>query len=112
MRSCCLAKVRDEAKSARLLVDRPDINCTSLLHNPDIAMFAGHILFHGPQQDVVPFFESLGFKCPPRKGIPDFLQEVSGRKDQQVSSLWLRCSIRATRASLLAVSSTSGVFQS
>lgn len=30
------------------------------------------------------FFQSLGFDIPARKGIPDFLQEVSGRKDQQV----------------------------
>ena len=29
----------------------------------------------------VPFFESLGFRCPERKGIPDFLQEV-GRPPQ------------------------------
>ena len=31
------------------------------------------------------FFKSLGFDIPPRKGIPDFLQEVSGKKDQEVS---------------------------
>ena len=24
------------------------------------------------------FFTGVGFRCPPRKGIPDFLQEVSG----------------------------------
>ena len=30
------------------------------------------------------FFQSLGFDIPARKGIPDFLQEVSGQKDQQV----------------------------
>ena len=30
------------------------------------------------------FFNSLGFDIPPRKGIPDFLQEVSGKKDQEV----------------------------
>lgn len=32
------------------------------------------------------FFRSLGFDIPKRKGVPDFLQEVSGRKDQQVRS--------------------------
>ena len=30
------------------------------------------------------FFESLGFACPERKGIADFLQEVTSRKDQKV----------------------------
>ena len=30
------------------------------------------------------FFESCGFACPDRKGIADFLQEVTSRKDQKV----------------------------
>ena len=32
------------------------------------------------------FFESLGFACPEHKGIADFLQEVTSRKDQKVCS--------------------------
>lgn len=35
-----------------------------------------HIVWHGPVGDVVPFFTSLGFQCPPRKDVPSFLQEV------------------------------------
>ena len=31
---------------------------------------------------MLPFFETLGFKCPKRKGVADFLQEVTSRKDQ------------------------------
>jgi hypothetical protein len=30
------------------------------------------------------FFHQLGFQCPKRKGIADFLQEVTSAKDQQV----------------------------
>ena len=44
----------------------------------------GHIVFHGPREAVVGFFSSCGFKCPDRKGVPDFLQEVTSRNDQQV----------------------------
>jgi hypothetical protein len=33
---------------------------------------------------VLPFFESMGFKLPERKGIADFLQEVTSPKDQAV----------------------------
>ncbi|BDA47821.1 probable pleiotropic drug resistance protein 1 [Coccomyxa sp. Obi] len=43
----------------------------------------GHIIFHGPIAEVLPFFESLGFRLPERKGIADFLQEVTSRKDQE-----------------------------
>ena len=41
-------------------------------------------MYHGPREQVVPFFESLGFRLPPRKGTADFLQEITSRKDQQV----------------------------
>jgi len=33
------------------------------------------------------FFHQLGFQCPKRKGVADFLQEVTSTKDQQVRSL-------------------------
>jgi len=47
-----------------------------------LLMAEGSIIYHGPRTEIVPFFESCGFKCPERKGVPDFLQEVTSRKDQ------------------------------
>ena len=47
-----------------------------------LLMAEGSIIFHGPREQVVPFFESCGFRCPERKGVPDFLQEVTSKKDQ------------------------------
>ena len=41
-------------------------------------------MYHGPREHVLDFFEPLGFRCPERKGIADFLQEVTSRKDQKV----------------------------
>ena len=35
------------------------------------------------------FFEGQGFRIPERKGIPDFLQEVTSYKDQAVSLVWV-----------------------
>ena len=43
----------------------------------------GHIVYHGPREEVLPFFESLGFQLPERKGLADFLQEVTSPKDQK-----------------------------
>ena len=37
----------------------------------------GQIVYQGPREHVIEFFESMGFKCPERKGVADFLQEVS-----------------------------------
>ncbi|EIE18006.1 putative pleiotropic drug resistance protein 3 [Coccomyxa subellipsoidea C-169] len=43
----------------------------------------GHVVFHGPREEVLPFFSGLGFRLPERKGVADFLQEVTSAKDQQ-----------------------------
>ncbi|WJX09854.1 transcription factor [Trifolium repens] len=47
-----------------------------------ILLTDGQIVYQGPREIVLEFFESIGFKCPERKGVADFLQEVTSRKDQ------------------------------
>ncbi|XWS28696.1 hypothetical protein CRYUN_Cryun25bG0093500 [Craigia yunnanensis] len=42
----------------------------------------GYMVYQGPREEVLEFFESLGFKLPQRKGVADFLQEVTSKKDQ------------------------------
>ena len=41
---------------------------------------AGHVIFHGPVEEAAGYFEGLGFRCPERKGVADFLQEVTSKK--------------------------------
>ena len=41
-----------------------------------ILLSDGKIVYQGPCENVLEFFESMGFKCPERKGVADFLQEV------------------------------------
>ncbi|XP_058074636.1 pleiotropic drug resistance protein TUR2-like isoform X2 [Magnolia sinica] len=53
-----------------------------------ILLSDGQIVYQGPREHVIDFFESMGFKCPDRKGVADFLQEVTSRKDQQ--QYWAR----------------------
>ncbi|KAK0607563.1 hypothetical protein LWI29_016774 [Acer saccharum] len=47
-----------------------------------ILMAEGKIVYHGSLTYIHKFFEDCGFRCPVRKGISDFLQEVISRKDQ------------------------------
>ncbi|KAK7275991.1 hypothetical protein RIF29_17120 [Crotalaria pallida] len=47
-----------------------------------VLLSEGHVIYQGPIVDVLEFFESVGFKLPARKGIADFLQEVTSKKDQ------------------------------
>ncbi|KAK7268088.1 hypothetical protein RIF29_20774 [Crotalaria pallida] len=51
-----------------------------------ILLSDSHIVHQGPRENVLEFFESMGFKCPERKGVADFLQEmvkVTSKKDQE-----------------------------
>ncbi|XP_023759508.1 ABC transporter G family member 29 [Lactuca sativa] len=48
-----------------------------------ILLSEGQIVYQGPRENVLEFFETCGFVCPERKGIADFLQEVTSKKDQQ-----------------------------
>lgn len=48
-----------------------------------ILVSEGKIVYQGPREHILEFFESCGFKCPERKGTADFLQEVTSRKDQE-----------------------------
>ncbi|GLT73346.1 hypothetical protein SLA2020_452130 [Shorea laevis] len=47
-----------------------------------VLLSEGYIVYQGPRAEVLEFFEMLGFRLPPRKGVADFLQEVTSRKDQ------------------------------
>lgn len=42
-----------------------------------ILLSEGQIVYEGPREYVLDFFESFGFRCPERKGTADFLQEVA-----------------------------------
>ncbi|XP_072991166.1 ABC transporter G family member 39-like [Typha latifolia] len=53
-----------------------------------ILLSDGQIVYQGPRENVLEFFEVMGFKCPERKGVADFLQEVTSRKDQH--QYWAR----------------------
>ncbi|XP_061343398.1 pleiotropic drug resistance protein 1-like isoform X3 [Gastrolobium bilobum] len=48
-----------------------------------ILLSDSHVVYQGPREHVLEFFASMGFKCPNRKGVADFLQEVTSRKDQE-----------------------------
>ncbi|KAG0560607.1 hypothetical protein M758_10G188300 [Ceratodon purpureus] len=56
---------------------------TFALFDDVLLLSEGQVVYHGPIGNVMEFFESCGFKLPERKGIADFLQEVTSRKDQE-----------------------------
>lgn len=69
-----LAQVTDATILVSLLQPAPE---TFNLFDDIILMAEGRIVYQGPRDDVLEFFDSCGFKCPIRKGVADFLQEAS-----------------------------------
>ncbi|KAF3441957.1 hypothetical protein FNV43_RR15873 [Rhamnella rubrinervis] len=48
-----------------------------------ILLSEGQIVYQGPREAVLNFFTFMGFSCPRRKNVADFLQEVTSKKDQE-----------------------------
>ncbi|GLT73000.1 hypothetical protein SLA2020_448900 [Shorea laevis] len=48
-----------------------------------ILLSEGQIVYEGSREYVLEFFEFMGFRCPQRKAIADYLQEVISWKDQR-----------------------------
>lgn len=66
--------VLDGTMLINLLQPAPE---TYELFDDIILLSEGEIVYQGPREYVLDFFESKGFKYPDRKGVADFLQEVS-----------------------------------
>ncbi|KAL6336669.1 hypothetical protein AAG906_035983 [Vitis piasezkii] len=63
-----------------------------------ILLSDGQIVYQGPCENVLEFFEYMGFRCPERKGVADFLQEVTSKKDQE--QYWYKRNQPYTHASV------------
>ncbi|ERN15919.1 hypothetical protein AMTR_s00039p00224920 [Amborella trichopoda] len=74
-----LVHITDATILVSLLQPAPE---TFELFDDIILMAEGKIVYHGPRDYVLDFFERCGFRCPERKGAADFLQEVISKKDQ------------------------------
>eukprot|EP00403_Amphidinium_massartii_P008428 CAMPEP_0178426162 /NCGR_PEP_ID=MMETSP0689_2-20121128/29096_1 /TAXON_ID=160604 /ORGANISM="Amphidinium massartii, Strain CS-259" /LENGTH=1373 /DNA_ID=CAMNT_0020047847 /DNA_START=36 /DNA_END=4154 /DNA_ORIENTATION=+ len=48
-----------------------------------LLMDTGNIVYHGERSKILEYFESLGFRCPPRKDVADYLQEVTTKDGKQ-----------------------------
>ncbi|GKV17135.1 hypothetical protein SLEP1_g27677 [Rubroshorea leprosula] len=74
-----LAHITDATALVSLLQPAPE---TFNLFDDIILMAEGRIVYHGPRDNILQFFENCGFRCPVRKGVADFIQEVISKKDQ------------------------------
>ncbi|KAK8551104.1 hypothetical protein V6N12_039768 [Hibiscus sabdariffa] len=75
-----LVHIMDVTMVISLLQPAPE---TYDLFDHIILLSEGQIVYRGPTESVLEFFEYMGFKCPERKAVADFLQEVTSKKDQE-----------------------------
>ncbi|CAI8591943.1 unnamed protein product [Vicia faba] len=75
-----LVHINDATAVLSLLQPAPE---TFELFDDLILMAEGKIIYHGPCSQALQFFKDCGFWCPERKGVVDFLQEVTSKKDQR-----------------------------
>lgn len=80
-----MVHIMDVTMVVSLLQPAPE---TYDLFDDVILLSEGQKFYQGPREDVLEFFEYMGFKCPERKGVADFLQEVTSEKDQE--QYWFR----------------------
>ncbi|KAK4427940.1 ABC transporter G family member 35 [Sesamum alatum] len=79
----CLQQIAHRTKATILMSLLQPAPETFNLFDDIVLLSQGQTVYHGPREHVVEFFQSCGFKCPERKGIADFLQEVMSEKDQE-----------------------------
>ncbi|XP_010415237.1 PREDICTED: ABC transporter G family member 39-like isoform X1 [Camelina sativa] len=75
-----LVHISDITMIISLLQPAPE---TFELFDDIILLSKGQIVYQGSRDNVLEFFEHMGFQCPERKGVADFLQEVTSKKDQE-----------------------------
>ncbi|TMW67512.1 hypothetical protein Poli38472_011132 [Pythium oligandrum] len=43
----------------------------------------GRVMYHGPRPEVLPYFESMGFHCPPNRDVADYLMDLGTKQQHQ-----------------------------
>ncbi|GMF13031.1 unnamed protein product [Phytophthora lilii] len=75
-----LAKTFRKTVVISLLQPSPEVfelfNEVMLLNN-------GYVMYHGPREHALGYFEGLGFKCPPQRDAADFLMDLGTNKQRQ-----------------------------
>eukprot|EP00762_Andalucia_godoyi_P002220 ANDGO_07546.mRNA.1 ABC transporter G family member 24 len=81
----------DVCMALRRLARTKNVLVAAVLHQPRYEIFAafddllilgkgGRTIYIGAGEDALPYFESLGFHCPPRVNAADFLMDIASGK--------------------------------
>jgi ABC-type multidrug transport system ATPase subunit/ABC-type multidrug transport system permease subunit len=68
-----IAKTLHKAVAISLLQPAPEVFA---MFDYILIMNEGEVMYHGAREDVMPYFESLGFQCPPDRDVADYLLDL------------------------------------
>jgi ABC-type multidrug transport system ATPase subunit len=74
-------------KQVALLQPAPE---TVALFDDVLLLSDGHVAYHGPLQDMLSYFEGLGFMRPTDMSLQEWVQELTGPVDQEVRCMFIR----------------------
>ena len=74
-------------KQVALLQPAPE---TVALFDDVLLLSDGHVAYHGPLQDMLSYFEGLGFMRPADVSLQEWVQELTGPVDQEVRCMFIR----------------------
>lgn len=69
-----VARVMETTPIVALLQPPPEVYD---LFDEIMILAMGYVVYHGPRENVLPYFSSIGFDCPDDRDIADFIQEVT-----------------------------------
>ncbi|KAE9036720.1 hypothetical protein PR003_g6956 [Phytophthora rubi] len=75
-----IAKKFHKTVAISLLQPSPEVFA---LFDNVLMMNDGHIVYNGPREEVLGYFENLGFQCPPHRDVADFLMDLGTNKQLQ-----------------------------
>ncbi|KAI8969248.1 ABC-2 type transporter-domain-containing protein [Mycotypha africana] len=88
------ASALDYVRSLRIMTDIFNITTIATLYQASNSIFnvfdkillldEGYCIYYGPVTEAKRYFENLGFHCPPRKSIPDFLTGICNPLEREI----------------------------
>ncbi|POM77635.1 Pleiotropic drug resistance protein ABC Superfamily, partial [Phytophthora palmivora] len=75
-----VAKTFNKTVVIALLQPAPEV--VALFDNI-LILNAGEVMYHGPIDDVVPYFAGLGFECPSGRDVADYLMDLGTKQQVQ-----------------------------
>jgi len=79
-----LRRVTEKGMTVIAVIHQPRYEIFQMFHDVMLMGKGGKVVFSGPSEDALPYFEQLGFNCPAHSNPADFFMDlISGLKPRE-----------------------------